>query len=113
VLQLLPVLFLRDERLCGFVQLISWHATALAIYGMARHLRLPRSSAALAALLCSAIPSVVMQSAVSMVDLVAAFFVAASVFFLLLDRADPSNTTFATSLVAAAFAVGTKSQTLP
>src|SRR5262249_12817440 len=113
LLALLPVLFLRSDRLCGFAQLLACYGTGLAIYGTARRLTARRSSAALAALTWFAIPSVLLQCTVTVVDLIPAFFVASALFFLVFDLTERSVTASATSAVAAAFAVGAKPQTLP
>jgi hypothetical protein len=108
VLQLVPVLFLRHDRLCGFVQAAAAVGTAGAIFALARGLRATPFAASLSAVAWFAIPCMLEQAERSFVDVTAAFFVAASAGFASRPRASAFE--LSTALAAASLAIGTKTQ---
>lgn len=109
ILQLLPVLFLRTERLSPFAQLLAFLGTGGAIFAIGRELRASRLAAAAAACCWISIPTALGQAILSTVDVIAAFFVAATVAFAVAGVSRPGASTW-TCLAAAALAVGTKTQ---
>jgi len=108
VLQLVPVLFLRHDRLCGFVQLAAAVGTAGAILGLARALHASSFAASVAGVSWLAIPCMLEQADRSFVDVTAAFFVAASACFAFRPRATAFEAL--TALLSAGLAIGTKTQ---
>lgn len=110
IIQLLPVLFLRTDRFCGLVQLICCYGTGIAIFGISRKLGATVSAASLAALLWFSIPSVLGQITISLVDIIIAFFVATSVYFMLSYRHHRSMFALIAAFVSCSLAVGVKSQ---
>jgi len=110
ILQLLPVLFLRTDRLSGLAQLICCYGTALAIFGIARRIGTTITASALAAFLWFLIPTVLEQIVTSWVDIVLAFFVATALYFVLSYRYNHTLVALMTAITAAALAVGVKTQ---
>lgn len=106
VLHLVPALFLRHDRLCGAVQLVSMAAAGLGIYATARALHAGRAAALFAALGWFTVPSAAAQASLTMVDVTASAFVVAAVYFLVRRPAEPFH--LFTSLLATGLAVGTK-----
>lgn len=94
----------RNERLSGFVQLLSALAISLGVYALARKVRLSRREAVGGALLFLTLPIVLLQASTTQNDLVAAsFLVVAAVFILGESRGELGIAALATAL-----AVGTK-----
>jgi hypothetical protein len=109
VLQLVPVLFLRSDRLCGLVQLGAAVSAALAVYAIARGLGGTSFAASLAALCWFSIPCMLDQAALSMVDVIASFFVAAAA--ALIVRSPACGHHVLATLVSVGLALGTKTTT--
>ncbi len=106
VLQLVPALFLRHDRLCGVVQLAAMAATGLGIFAIARAAGASRAGGVFAALGWFSVPTMAAQAHLSMVDVTASAFVTAAVYFLV--RRPPTAFHLFTCLLAAVLCVGTK-----
>jgi hypothetical protein len=109
IFQLVPVLFLRTERLSAFAQLLAFFGTGWAIVVISRELRCSRPAALAAASCWFSIPTALGQANVSWVDVVASSFTAAVAAFAIASVRRPGVATW-TCLAAAGLAMGTKTQ---
>jgi hypothetical protein len=113
ILQSLPVLFLRSDRLCPLAQLVAAYIAALAVYALGRLVGGARIHALLAAFLWLSLPAVLDQIVTSSVDLITAAFSGCAVYFMLLAWRAPSGPAAFWAVLSAAMAVGTKPTAAP
>ena len=104
------MLFAGSGQYAALTQWVYLLLTPLALYGIARELKIPRPSAAFAALLFPTFPVVIAQASEAMSDLLLVGLFVTTVYFVLVacDRDDSSLVLWAWAAVSAGLLVGTK-----
>ena len=107
VLQALTMMMSGTDRWAASVQWLALIGTAIAVFSGARLLRFDRASA-FAACLFILLPQPLMQSTTTQNDLIEAFFVATTAFFMVRGLRDRSYGDMTIAALALAMAIGTK-----
>jgi hypothetical protein len=94
-----------NDRLAGFVQWTVTIGMVVAIYGLARQLKFPRTAGIFAALIWSTFTIVVLQATSTKNDTLVAFFVVAAFYFLIVGLRDTERT-YSPSLILFGLSLG-------
>ena len=108
VLQGLTMMMSGTDRWVQAVQWLALVGIALAVFSGARLLRFDREPSAFAACLFVLLPQPLMQSTTTQNDLIEAFFIVSTAFFVVRGLRDRSRGDIAVAALALAMAVGTK-----
>jgi hypothetical protein len=108
VLQALTMMMSGTDRWVASIQWLALVGIALAVFSGARLLGFAREPSAFAACLFVLLPQPVMQSTTSQNDLIEAFFMVSTAFFVVRGLRDRSRGDMAVAALALALAVGTK-----
>ena len=108
VLQALTMMMSGTDRWADSIQWLALVGIALAVFSGARMLRFDREASAFAACLFVLLPQPLMQSTTTQNDLIEAFFVVTTAFFMVRGLRDRSYGDITIAALALAMAIGTK-----
>lgn len=108
ILIMWTIAFIKSDILAGFVQWIGYLGTLLLVYGIALELGSTRFQSIFASLVWASIPEVMLEATSTQNDLVVAFFLMASIFFMLRSSGGLERKGFWVSGISIGLAVGTK-----
>jgi hypothetical protein len=112
LLMLWSIVFLRSDRLVGYVQFVAAIMTAITIFSLGNEFSFNRKASFLASLFFLTFPIVLFQSITAQNDLLAAGFLIIAMFFLIRSIHASNRICLALSILSFALAVGTKQYAL-
>ena len=108
LVMLWTVVFLKRDFLCALVQFGAALGAALALFGIARRLRIPRVLAGICVLIFLGLPEIVLQATSTQNDLFTAWLCSAAIYFLLASAQSGSLRLLIPAAVAGGLACGAK-----